>query len=293
MKIARSRQLNFPARLALGSLLTATTFSLALAPTLEAESAVRRALHVRRSSGVVTTLAGYRKRTQPGDRLTAVGHSIITGHRSSANLRIDGGSGSIAVAQNTQMTVERLSVLSNGAHVTVLDVPRGQARVQVRPFTNPSSRFELHTPSGVAAVRGTEFGVSVSEGGKMGVATLEGKVDASAQSVDVPVEAGMVSVIRPGETPTPAQPLDRTLDIRWELYEWRDNRLYVEGHVDSANLLFVAGTEMPIDRSGYFKADIPLQKRTHRVKASVQNPVGETRNHQLFRWLAHDFHSDK
>ena len=276
-------------RLALGSLLVATTLGISLVPILDAESAVRRALHVRRSSGTVTTVNGQWKRTQSGDRLTARGHGIITGYRSSANLSIDGGSGSISVAQNTHMKVQQLSVASAGGHVTVIDVPRGQARVRVRPFTNPSSRFELHTPSGVAAVRGTDFGVSVSEDGKTGVATLEGRVDASAQSVAVPVEAGMVSIIRPGETPSPAQPLDRELDIQWTLYEWRDNRLHIEGHINPANALLVAEEEISVNRAGYFKADLPLKKRTHRVIATVKNPMGETRDHRLFRWIAHDF----
>ena len=287
MKMCLPQRPQLAGRLALGSLLVATTLGISLAPA--AESAARRSLNVRRFSGTVTTISGQWKRTRSGDRLTAAGHGIITGHRSSANLSIDGGSGSIAVAQNTHMTIKQLSVSSAGGHVTVLDVPRGQARVQVRPFTNPSSRLELHTPSGVAAVRGTTFGVSVSEDGKTGVATLEGKVEASAQSVEVPVDAGMVSIIHPGEPPTPAQPLDRTLDIQWKLYEWRDNRLYLEGKINPANTLLVAENEISINRTGYFKADIPLQKRTHRVIAAVKNPMGETRNHRLFRWIAHDF----
>lgn len=280
---------NLSNHLVLGSLLIATTLSILLSSILDAQSAVRRALHIRRVSGTVTTLAGSSHTTQVGDQLTAVGHSIITGRRSSANLAIDGGSGFIAVAQNTHLTVEQLSVLSNGAHVTVLDVPYGQARVQVHPFTNPSSRLELHTPSGVAAVRGTEFGVSVSDDGKIGIATLEGKVDASAQSVVVPVEPGQVSVIRPGEPPSPAQPLDRELDIQWTDHEWRENRLYLTGKINPANTLWVGDTDIAIDRAGYFKADIPVKKRTHLMMATVKNPMGETRQHRLFRWTTHEF----
>ncbi|MBX2862932.1 MAG: FecR family protein [Leptolyngbyaceae cyanobacterium MAG.088] len=287
MKFSLPKQSRLSKNVALGSLLAATTLGISFASTITANSATQRTLHVQRLSGRVTTLAGGRKNAQVGDRLTAAGHSIATGYRSSANLRIDGGSGSIAVAQNTHMIVEQLSVSSSGGHVTVLDVPRGQARVQVPPFTNPSSRLELHTPSGVAAVRGTDFGVVVSEDGKTGIATLEGKVEASAQSVAVPVEAGMVSIIRPGETPTPAKPLDRELDIQWTLYEWRDKQLHIEGKINPANTLLVAGEDITIGRTGYFKADIPLKKRTHRVIATVKNPMGETRRHRLFHWLAH------
>ncbi len=288
MKFPLPKQSSISSRLALGSLLATTTVGIALGSTIAVDSATQRALHIQRLSGRVTTLAGGRKNAQLGDRLTTAGHGIITGRRSSANLSIDGGSGSIAVAQNTRMTVQQLSVSSTGGYVTVLDVPRGQARVQVPPFTNPSSRLELHTPSGVTAVRGTTFGVSVSEEGKTSVATVEGKVDAIAQSVTVPVEAGMVSIIRPGETPTPAQPLDRELDIQWTAYEWRDNQLlHIEGKINPANALLVADEEITTDRTGYFKTDISLKKRTHLVIATVKNPMGETRHHRLFRWLAH------
>ena len=276
-------------RLALSSLLVATTVSIPFAQGLRAQSVPGRWLQVERFSGTVTTRTGNSKNAQKGDRLSAVGHSLVTGNRSSANLSVDSGIGSVAVAQNTRITIQQLSVLPDGARVTVLDIPQGQARAQVRPFSNPNSRLELHTPSGTAAVRGTIFGVSVAKDGRTGIATLEGQVEASAQSVSVPVDAGMVSIVRPGEPPTPARTLDRDLDIQWHTHEWQSDHLYISGRIDAANTLFVDEQEITTSRAGYFEDKIPLARRRHRVLATVQNPVGETRDHSLFRWLAHSF----
>ncbi|MEM1239432.1 MAG: FecR family protein [Cyanobacteria bacterium P01_H01_bin.26] len=270
-----------------GSLVLATALGIAVVPALQAQT-TGGWLQVQRVSGRVTTLTGRRKNTQVGDRLSAVGHGLVTGNRSSANLSLDEGIGSIAVAQNTQVRVEQLSVLSDGARVTVLDVPRGQARLQVRRFNNPNSRLELHTPSGVAAVRGTVFGVSVDEDGQTSVATLEGQVEASAQNVAVPVDAGMVSIIYPGEPPTSPQSLDRKLDIQWQTYEWREDHFYMAGWIDPANTLMVMGDEISTTRTGYFAKKVFLADRSHRVMLTVQNAMGEARIYELLPWLSND-----
>ncbi|MEM1252649.1 MAG: FecR family protein [Cyanobacteria bacterium P01_H01_bin.21] len=272
----------------LGALIATTAISVALIPILEAQSAAGRWLQIQRISGDVTTLAGPRKSAQVGDRLSAAGHGLITSNRSSAHLAVDDGIGTIAVAQNTRLAIRQLSVLSDGSKITVIDVPQGQARLQVRRFTHPNSRLELHTPSGVAAVRGTEFGVSVDDEGQTNVATLEGQVEAIAQDVAVPVDAGMVSIIHPGEPPTSTRSLDRKLDIQWDLYEWRDDHFYMAGRIDAANTLLAMGEELSVSRTGHFEQKLRLSDRSLPVVLTVQNAVGESRTHRLLPWLSND-----
>ena len=274
-------------QLALGSLV-ATTAGVLFATALQAQSAAGRWLSIQRISGNVVAVVGRRQTAQVGSRLSAVGHGLITGNRSSAHLAVDDGIGTIAIAQNTQIAIQRLSVLPDGAKITVIDVPQGQARLQVRRFTNPNSRLELHTPSGVAAVRGTVFGVSVDEEGQTNIATLEGQVEASAQNVSVPVDAGMVSIIHPGEPPTPARTLDRELDIQWHIYEWREDHFYMAGRIDSANSLSAMGEDLPVSRSGHFAQKLYLTSRNQPVILSVQNAVGESRTHRILPWLSND-----
>ncbi|NEQ52363.1 MAG: FecR domain-containing protein [Leptolyngbya sp. SIO3F4] len=275
-----SKRLN---RRQFGGLMTATTLGVLLKPQnlLANSSYSRRWLRIQRLSGDVTTVTGQSKRARVGDYLDSIGHGLVTGHRSTAHLAIDDGIASVAIAQNTRITIQQLSVLRDGARITVLDVPQGQARFQVRQFTNPQSRLELRTPSGVTAVRGTTFGVSVNQQGQTNVATLEGQVEAGAQGVSVAVNAGKVSIIYPGAAPTTARDLDRDLDIRWNDVEWRDEEFYMAGYTDSANILWVNDQEISVDRAGYFEQTIPFYRQRRVVSVIVQNPLGETHTHSF------------
>ena len=274
-------------RLALSSLLLAANLNIIGAAVFQAR-ATAAWLQVERLAGTVSIHTSGQRSARVGDRLSAVGQGMSTGSGSSANLSLDNGIGSVAVAQNTRMTIQRLSTLADGARVTILDVSRGQARLQVRSFSNPNSRLELHTPSGVAAVRGTEFGVAVAEDGKTSIATLEGQVEASSQGVDVPVDAGLASIIRPGEPPTPPLPLDRELEIQWRLQMRRGNQLIMAGQIDAANTLLFGEDEIAISRTGNFELDLPLSDRHRTLTLTVRNPMGESRIHRLHTWQLDD-----
>lgn len=269
--------------LTLGTLSLAGILTTANAPALYAQSRSRW-LSVDRLSGTVTLQTTGSRSARVGDRLTATGHGITTSRGASAVLGIDIAIGSIVVAQNTRLLVQRLTTLSDGAEVTILDVPRGQARIQTRSFNNPNSRLELYTPSGVAAVRGTEFGVAVANDGKTNVATLEGAVDVTAQSQSVSVDAGLTSIIYPGEPPTPPQPLDRNLDIELTAQGRQNGAFTVLGQVDPANTLLLDGREVTIQRTGQFETTIPSGSRNHEVEFVVQNALGESRTHLIQQW---------
>lgn len=278
--MANAKQLT---RRAFGALMAATTLGIVLRPnTLLANTYLSRWLRIQRISGEVTTFTNQGKRARVGDYITSAGHGLITGPRSTAHLAVDDGIASVAVAQNTKMTIQQLSVLQDGARITVLDVPQGQVRFQVRRFTNPKSRLELRTPSGVTAVRGTTFGISINQQGQTNVAALEGQVEAAAQGVRIPVNANKVSIIYPGTAPTNPRDLDRELEIRWQDYEWRDEEFYMAGYVDAANLLWVNDQEVSVDRAGYFEQTIPFNRQRRVVSIIVQNPIGETRTHKVF-----------
>ncbi|MEM9120424.1 MAG: FecR family protein [Cyanobacteria bacterium P01_F01_bin.56] len=271
----------------MSSLLLAANLNIIGAAVFQAR-ATAAWLQVERLAGTVSIHTSGQRSARVGDRLSAVGQGMSTGSGSSANLSLDNGIGSVAVAQNTRMTIQRLSTLADGARVTILDVSRGQARLQVRSFSNPNSRLELHTPSGVAAVRGTEFGVAVAEDGKTSIATLEGQVEAISQGVDVPVDAGLASIIRPGEPPTPPLPLDRELEIQWRLQMRRGNQLIMAGQIDAANTLLFGEDEIAISRTGNFELDLPLSNRHRTLMLTVRNPMGESRIHRLHTWQLDD-----
>ena len=273
-------------RAALGVLGVATLLgAVTLSPS---QAQTGRWLEVERLTGSVFVQQSQSRPAGLGDRLTQVGHSITTQSQASTSLALDTEIGSVAVAQNTHLKVERLDVLSNGGRVTVLEVTRGQARVQSRPFTNPNTLLEIWTPSGVAAVRGTDFGVAVDDEGKTTIATLEGSVEATAESVTVTVDEGLASVIRPGEPPTTPIALDRELAIEGLTQERRGNTLTVTGRVNPTNTVQVGDRDIEVSRSGYFAWQANSARRSRSVAFTVTNPLGESRRYRILPWQVPD-----
>ena len=118
--------------------------------------------------------AGSSRAARPGMRLQAVGDRIETASNSSARLAIDTGAGFVNLSENTTLRIQSFQSFPSGGRLTRLQILAGQARLEVRPFTNPDSGLEVETPAGWSGVRGTEFGIAVRPDGTTGVATLEG-----------------------------------------------------------------------------------------------------------------------
>ena len=269
---------------ALGLSIVLGTLLGGLAPVAAQEIRVtsdQRWLEVQQIRGEVTYRDDQIRPARVGDRLGSVGQGIITAERSTSILNIDTGIGVVRVAENTDLLVRRLSVLSDGARVTILDVSQGQARLQVRPFSNPNSRLEIQTPSGIAGVRGTEFGVSVDPAGKTGIATLDGAVAASAQGRTVLVNQGFASVIIPGEPPTPPRPIDRELRLR--VLDWRRLGSGVEflADVDPTNSVLINDQEVEVSRIGRVDARITQRANQPYLRVVVRNPLGEEKSYRV------------
>lgn len=246
--------------------------------------ASQRALEVRRVRGTVTVNTGTTRPAQEGDLLTNVGHGLLTNARSSSVLAVDYGTiGLIQIAEQTSVEVTRLDVSPTGGRITELDVAKGQVRLNVRPFNNPESLLEVITPAGVAAVRGTDFGMTISElSGRSAVATREGAVDVSAQNETVTVQADQYSTVVPGEPPGPPQPLPRTLslDVLQLTTEGR-NRIRFGAITDPPNLVYVNDYPVEIDRMGRFEV-LVAGDLGEQLNVLVKNPLGEE---QLFQLL--------
>lgn len=155
-------------------------------------------------------------------------------------------------------------------------------RLQVRPFTNSSSRLEIQTPAGISGVRGTEFGISVQPNGKTGVATLKGGVATAAQGKSVLVKAGFQSFVIPGEAPSPATPLknDPRLDIR-QLSSVGNQQVRIVGQIDPVNLLAIATLPQTTDRQGNFDITLPVSAQKQRITAIVTTPLGKQQTYEL------------
>jgi FecR protein len=150
----------------------------------------------------------------------------------------------------------------------------------VRPLTHHASRVEIKTPAGVAGVRGTEFGVSVQNDGKMGVGTKKGAVATSAQGQTVLVKAGFQNLTIPGQPPSPAVPLREDTRLNVSQLLARGRRVQIVGTVDPVNLLLINQQPQNVNSNGRFDITVPLPSN-RKVEATVLTPLGTKQLYQL------------
>lgn len=235
----------------------------------------QRWLEVRQVNGNVSFRGSSTRAAVVGDRLQTVGHGLITGPRSSAVVAIDDGIGFIQISENTDIQVRALHIKYGGSKITELRVNRGQARLNVRRFTNPASRLQIETPAGVAAVRGTEFGVAVDQAGRSGVVTQSGAVDVSAQQQTVRLNPNQFSTVVPGEPPTPPQMLSRNLSLEVEsIMPQGVNQLAFRAITEAPNLVFINDQEVSLDRNGNIAATI-VRPANRQLNILIRSPLGQ------------------
>jgi len=253
----------------------------AVAQTQNVQVAVERWLEVRSLSGEVFYQSEQQRRpARMSDRLMRVGDRLETARRSTATLAIDAGSGFIDLAERTTLSIQQLAVAPSGGRITQLSVPNGQIRLQVPTLTNPDSRLEIETPAGWSGVRGTEFGLVVRPDGSTGIATLSGRVQASAQGASVQLPGGFQSLVLPNEPPTPPVPLTEDVSLNVTRLERRGTLAYVSGRIDPINLLLVEGAAEIVTRDGSFEISLPISGR-NTIAVVVITPLGKRQSYEL------------
>ena len=187
--------------------------SAALAPEADALaaistfSAVKGDVFVRHPSGDLA-------RANEGD-VIVVGDAIRTGPDALAEITYFEGS-SVRIEADTELVVENLSTASDGGTVIVMRQAVGRTWHVVTKLITGGSRYEVHTPSSTATVRGTIFAVDVEiepDGPAAIVTTSEGTVvHTSPDPTDpggvtaVRVTAGQQSKASRGKATEPAHP---------------------------------------------------------------------------------------
>ncbi|MBD1915490.1 FecR domain-containing protein [Phormidium sp. FACHB-322] len=246
---------------------------------------VERGLALRQLQGEVTLLRpSSASPARAGDRLNQVGDGLRTGARSTVVLDVDTDVGFLQVSERTELRIRTLEMAADGGRITHLNVSRGQVRTQLRRFTNRGSEFEIETPAGISGVRGTEFGVSVQDDGKTGIATLSGAVETSAVGATVPVPGGYQNLILPGEPPTQPVPLRDDPGLEYERtvsFENNTRMVTLTGRVDPVNTVFVDGAPQLVDRQGEFRLTRVATARL-RVEVVVITPLGRQEVHEIY-----------
>lgn len=153
-------------------------------------------------------LIGADGRSHPAEAGAQLGPGtrLLTGDSGSAALGFADGS-RVQLRPDSELGVRRSADLAAGAGSTVqLELLRGSVDSLVTPRSSPASRFEIDTPSAVAAVRGTRFRVRADERATRSE-VIEGRVVFGNSAGQHLVGAGHGSSAAPGEGASAPRPL--------------------------------------------------------------------------------------
>jgi hypothetical protein len=130
-----------------------------------------------------------------------VGDIVKTGDDSSAEITFFDGS-TIELEAGTEIEIISLDISGDSGSVTItLEQTIGSIIFRVTKIVDPASRYEVETPTGVVAVRGSGVQIYVAEDGTTRVLNLEGDIWAVGEGVELQIPEGQECIIRPGEQP--------------------------------------------------------------------------------------------
>ena len=130
-----------------------------------------------------------------------VGDSIKTGDNSSAEITFSEGS-TIELEADTEIEIASLDIPTDAGSTTItVGQAIGSIIFRVTKVIDPASRYEVETPAGVVAVRGSAVQVYVIEDGTTWAINLEGDIWASAQGVQVQIPEGRQCIVSSGQPP--------------------------------------------------------------------------------------------
>jgi len=142
------------------------------------------------------------------DQISAAGTLIKLGDRIKT-----GSESSIAIkfADNSILTLHANSLIQfnhlsahgvTGMVDSRLHLLEGRIDTRVTPATGPGSRFEIHTPSAISAVRGTEYRAAVAQAShSSNIEVLHGKVAVKGGKKQRLVNAGFGTRVEKGKQP--------------------------------------------------------------------------------------------
>ena len=129
------------------------------------------------------------------------GDSIKTGDNSNAQITFSEGS-TIELQAGTEIEIASLDISTGtGSASVIVEQTIGSIIFRVTKVVDPASRYEVETPTGVVAVRGSAMQVYVIEDGTTWAVNLEGDIRASAQGVEIQIPEGRQCIVRPDQPP--------------------------------------------------------------------------------------------
>ena len=142
------------------------------------------------------------------------GDIIKSSDNSSAEITFLDGS-TIELQAGTQIEIVSLDISTEtDSSIIKLKQTIGSMIFRVTKIVDPASHYEVETPTGVVAIRGSAAQITVIEDGTTRACNLEGDIWAIAQGVELQIPEEQCCTIRPGQSPE----LIYELSGSWTLY---------------------------------------------------------------------------
>jgi FecR-like protein len=133
--------------------------------------------------------------------LVNIGDSVQTAISSHAMVTFFDGS-TLEIEPATTVQIEDAASAASGAISIRISQTIGRTWASVQKLTRVDSKFEIRTPTAVAAVRGTGFITEVLADGTTTVQTTDGNVQVTAQGQSVLVGQGQTTTVPPNSPPS-------------------------------------------------------------------------------------------
>lgn len=150
--------------------------------------------------GATTNTAAAANPPVAAGTMLAEGTRLQVGPEGFVTVRLADGS-VVKVSAQSDVQLRQLRRRGRAGSVqSVVEIQRGSVESSVAPSTDASRRFEVHTPRAVTSVRGTRFGVALSESGHTTAAVLQGAVAVQSRTADNPARhTAAATVLQPGQ----------------------------------------------------------------------------------------------
>lgn len=181
-------------------------------------------------TGAVQLISGASGRKLPltRDTLIRAGDEIVASSGTATVTLADGSV--VRISPDSRLTFNRLTQYGKSGMVdTRLRLHKGEVHTRVRPVIEGGARFEIETPSAVAAVRGTAFALQTSRAGTslqvtdgvvdFGVPGRTRRIPAGYSATVATAQSGQLSIRRlppaPDVAPLPATLTELPATLRW------------------------------------------------------------------------------
>jgi hypothetical protein len=167
--------------------------------------------------GFYTAIMGQASATHPGENRVlpvklhdeVLFKDVIQTQNESRTKALFQDDSMLTVGENSRVEIdEYIYNPEKNVRQAIVKLMQGQVRALVsKVFKANGSRFEIHTPSAVAAARGTYFTVWV-ENGQSGIINIgeNGRVDFTSGGITVAVDPGFFSIAHEGQAPSAPLP---------------------------------------------------------------------------------------